>query len=128
MVGRHLQVDEHSVHAHQHVVLHMNDAWEPLRLSRISLTVACDVASDAYLGYTLALTGAPTPDDLDKDAAKALVRELKAVGGDLRALRLALTGAERGPALGVAVMTDTDNTGEKAVGEYAGIRIGCGAG
>lgn len=64
MVGRHLQVDEHSVHAHQHVVLHMNDAWEPLRLSRISLTVACDVASDAYLGYTLALTGAPTQDDV----------------------------------------------------------------
>ena len=31
--------------------------------------------------------------------AKALVRELKAVGGDLRALRLALTGRERGPEL-----------------------------
>ena len=40
-----------------------------------------------------------TPGDLDKDAAKAIVRELKAVGGDLRALRLALTGAERGPEL-----------------------------
>jgi hypothetical protein len=39
------------------------------------------------------------PDDLDKDTAKAIVRELKAVGGDLRALRLALTGAERGPEL-----------------------------
>jgi hypothetical protein len=39
------------------------------------------------------------PDDLDKDGAKAIVRELKAVGGDLRALRLALTGAERGPEL-----------------------------
>jgi hypothetical protein len=34
-------------------------------------------------------------------------------------------GAEPGPVLGVAVMTDTDNTGSKAVGEYAGIRIGC---
>jgi glutamyl/glutaminyl-tRNA synthetase len=31
--------------------------------------------------------------------ARTLVRELKAVGGDLRALRLALTGAERGPEL-----------------------------
>jgi glutamyl-tRNA synthetase len=31
--------------------------------------------------------------------ARALVRELKAVGGDLRALRLALTGRERGPEL-----------------------------
>ncbi|HYY02911.1 MAG TPA: glutamate--tRNA ligase family protein [Gaiellaceae bacterium] len=31
--------------------------------------------------------------------ARALVRELKAVGGDLRAVRLALTGQERGPEL-----------------------------
>jgi tRNA synthetases class I (E and Q), catalytic domain len=30
---------------------------------------------------------------------RALLRELKAVGGDLKALRLALTGAERGPEL-----------------------------
>jgi hypothetical protein len=42
---------------------------------------------------------AAAPEQLDKDAAKAVVRELKAVGGDLRALRLALTGAERGPEL-----------------------------
>lgn len=38
-------------------------------------------------------------DDLDAAGAKAILRELKAVGGDLRALRLALTGAERGPEL-----------------------------
>jgi glutamyl/glutaminyl-tRNA synthetase len=31
--------------------------------------------------------------------ARALVRELKAVGGDLKALRVALTGVERGPEL-----------------------------
>jgi glutamyl-tRNA synthetase len=31
--------------------------------------------------------------------ARALVRELKAVGGDLRSLRVALTGRERGPEL-----------------------------
>jgi glutamyl-tRNA synthetase len=31
--------------------------------------------------------------------ARTLIRELKAVGGDLRALRLALTGSERGPEL-----------------------------
>jgi glutamyl/glutaminyl-tRNA synthetase len=31
--------------------------------------------------------------------ARALIRELKAVGGDLKALRVALTGAERGPEL-----------------------------
>jgi hypothetical protein len=39
------------------------------------------------------------PETLTKDEARSLVRELKAVGGDLRSLRLALTGAERGPAL-----------------------------
>src|ERR671937_381680 len=39
--------------------------------------------------------------DLARDGldAKGIVRELKAVGGDLRSLRLALTGAERGPEL-----------------------------
>jgi glutamyl-tRNA synthetase len=39
------------------------------------------------------------PDRLDADGARAIVRELKAVGGDLRALRLALTGAATGPEL-----------------------------
>jgi hypothetical protein len=37
--------------------------------------------------------------DLDSAEAKEILRELKAVGGDLRALRMALTGAERGPEL-----------------------------
>ena len=36
---------------------------------------------------------------LDEEGARAIVRELKAVGGDLRLLRLALTGADRGPEL-----------------------------
>ena len=36
---------------------------------------------------------------LDKDAAKAVVRELKAVGGNLRAVRRALTGRDSGPEL-----------------------------
>jgi hypothetical protein len=40
---------------------------------------------------------------LDHDAARSLVRELKAVGGDLRALRLALTGRDRGPELAAVV-------------------------
>jgi glutamyl-tRNA synthetase len=39
------------------------------------------------------------PEVLDKDQAKTIVRELKAVGGNLRALRMALTGRERGPEL-----------------------------
>jgi glutamyl-tRNA synthetase len=42
---------------------------------------------------------AQMPEHLGKDDAKALQRELKAVGGDLRSLRVALTGAERGPEL-----------------------------
>jgi tRNA synthetases class I (E and Q), catalytic domain len=41
---------------------------------------------------------------LDADGARALVRELKAVGGDLRALRLALTGRDRGPELWTVIL------------------------
>jgi hypothetical protein len=37
--------------------------------------------------------------ELTQAGAREIVRELKSVGGDLRALRLALTGAERGPEL-----------------------------
>lgn len=40
---------------------------------------------------------------LDHETAKSLLRELKAVGGDLRVLRLALTGRERGPELAAVV-------------------------
>ncbi len=45
----------------------------------------------------------PAPDRLTEEEARGIVRELKAVGGDLRALRLALTGAERGPELWTVV-------------------------
>jgi len=34
---------------------------------------------------------------------KSVVRELKAVGGDLQAVRLALTGRERGPELAAVI-------------------------
>jgi len=34
---------------------------------------------------------------------RVVVRELKAVGGDLKALRLALTGQERGPELAAVI-------------------------
>jgi len=34
---------------------------------------------------------------------RAIVRELKAVGGDLKALRLALTGRDRGPELAAVI-------------------------
>ena len=39
------------------------------------------------------------PEQLSVEEGKAINRELKAVGGDLRSLRLALTGATRGPEL-----------------------------
>jgi glutamyl/glutaminyl-tRNA synthetase len=46
---------------------------------------------------------AAVPDRLDEAEGRTIVRELKAVGGDLKALRLALTGAERGPELGAVI-------------------------
>lgn len=42
-------------------------------------------------------------EQLDEADARAIVRELKAVGGNLKLLRLALTGAERGPELWTVV-------------------------
>jgi glutamyl/glutaminyl-tRNA synthetase len=42
---------------------------------------------------------AAAPEQLSVDEARTIVRELKAVGGDLRSLRLALTGAPTGPEL-----------------------------
>ncbi|MBM2823411.1 MAG: hypothetical protein HW413_2157 [Thermoleophilia bacterium] len=41
----------------------------------------------------------PAPERLSADESRAILRELKAVGGDLRSLRLALTGATTGPEL-----------------------------
>jgi glutamyl/glutaminyl-tRNA synthetase len=46
---------------------------------------------------------APLGERVDRDGARETLRELKAAGGDLRALRLALTGAERGPELAAVV-------------------------
>ena len=48
---------------------------------------------------------------LDADAARAIVREVKAVGGDLKALRLALTGRDSGPELwAIVAALDRDET------------------
>jgi glutamyl/glutaminyl-tRNA synthetase len=41
----------------------------------------------------------PIAGELDRETAHAVLRELKAVGGDLGSVRLALTGAGRGPEL-----------------------------
>ena len=46
---------------------------------------------------------APRPSRSTRTTARAIVRELKAVGGSLKLLRLALTGAERGPELWTVV-------------------------
>jgi glutamyl/glutaminyl-tRNA synthetase len=42
---------------------------------------------------------AAAPEELSLEEARAMLREVKAAGGDLRSLRLALTGAARGPEL-----------------------------
>jgi hypothetical protein len=49
----------------------------------------------------------------------------QAVRRDIAADYRRAYGAEPGPVLGVAVMTDTDNTGAKAAGEYADLRFEC---
>lgn len=46
---------------------------------------------------------AGAPETVDKDQAREIIRELKAVGGNLKALRIALTGTERGPELWAVV-------------------------
>lgn len=45
----------------------------------------------------------PMPELISKDEARAIVGELKATGGDLKVLRLALTGAGRGPELAAVI-------------------------
>jgi len=77
-----------------------------------------DVRDDLSLGANGAVTLAwfrelrdRADGSLDHEGAKSLVRELTAVGGDLRALRLALTGRDRGPGLAAVVAAlDRDET------------------
>jgi glutamyl/glutaminyl-tRNA synthetase len=80
----------------------LTEAREYARL----VTAPARVALPADAAPTLARFAelrAPAPERLSHDEARAIVRELKAVGGDLRALRLALTGADRGPELAAVV-------------------------
>jgi hypothetical protein len=63
---------------------------------------------------------ARTAERLSVEEARELVRELKAVGGDLKALRLALTGAERGPELAVPVKTRPDAAAAAATASDGG--------
>jgi hypothetical protein len=81
----------------------MRGAHELVEARRLALSVLDppsieSTQSPETLERFVELRGA-LPDALSKDAAKAVIRELKAVGGNLKALRVALTGAERGPEL-----------------------------
>jgi len=60
-------------------------------------------------------------DELDADAARGLIRELKAVGGDLRALRLALTGAASGPELWAVLVALPRDEALRRAGAAAGL-------
>jgi glutamyl/glutaminyl-tRNA synthetase len=73
-------------------------ARQVLEPAQIELTAAAAPTLERFAE----LRAAAAP-QLDERAARELVRELKAVGGDLRALRQALTGAERGPELWAVV-------------------------
>jgi glutamyl-tRNA synthetase len=66
----------------------------------LSDTPAVELAEDARptLERFAELRGGAS-ERVSTDDARAILRELKAVGGDLRSLRLALTGAETGPEL-----------------------------
>jgi hypothetical protein len=75
----------------------------PVARGARDLREASDYASQVLETPEPAATAAPDTLERFKELAagepRAVVRELKAVGGDLRALRLALTGRDRGPEL-----------------------------
>jgi glutamyl/glutaminyl-tRNA synthetase len=58
--------------------------------------------------------------DLDPEGAKAILRELKAVGGDLRALRIALSGSESGPELWTVLVALPRDEALRRAGEARG--------
>jgi hypothetical protein len=85
----------------------MRGAHDLVEARRLALSVLDD-PGDSPQGSPETLTRfaelrGPLTDVLSKDEAKAVIRELKAVGGNLKALRVALTGAERGPELWAVV-------------------------
>lgn len=62
-----IEIDEQHVDCMQSAVgieLHFGDQLPPLRLSRLTVLAAIDVATDCVLGFVLALTAAPNQDDL----------------------------------------------------------------
>jgi hypothetical protein len=81
----------------------LNEARETVRLllapERVELPDAARATLERFRELRELANGT-----LDAEGARALVRELKAVGGDLRALRLALTGRDRGPELWTVIL------------------------
>jgi hypothetical protein len=76
----------------------LNEARETARALAATPEIALPAEAAATLDRFAELR-ARAADELDAEGARAIVRELKAIGGDLRALRLALTGRPRGPEL-----------------------------
>ncbi|WP_353411364.1 Mu transposase C-terminal domain-containing protein [Pseudoteredinibacter isoporae] len=59
-----IQIDEQVVDAAGSVGLELHGDWAPLRLSRVSLLLARDTATDCILGSVISLTTHPSQDDL----------------------------------------------------------------
>ena len=59
-----VQIDEHLVDCASHIGLDVGGDIQAVRLARITLLLARDVASGAYLGYVLALTRHPSASDM----------------------------------------------------------------
>jgi glutamyl/glutaminyl-tRNA synthetase len=78
------------------------EAREIARQVMESPEVTLDASALPTLERFIELREASSP-TLDATAGKTIVRELKAVGGDLKSLRIALTGAERGPELSAVI-------------------------
>ncbi len=59
-----VEIDEQKVDLNSSIHLQLNDELIPLRISRVSLMLCVDTATDCYLGYHLALTEHPSQDDM----------------------------------------------------------------
>jgi glutamyl/glutaminyl-tRNA synthetase len=80
-----------------------HDLVEARALAAAVLDAAGGSKDDPLTLQRFAELRSPLPETIGKDEAKSVIRELKAVGGSLKALRIALTGAERGPELWAVV-------------------------
>ncbi|MBM7425040.1 hypothetical protein [Spongiibacter marinus] len=59
-----VQIDEHLVDCASHIGVDVGGNIQAIRLARITLLLARDVASGAYLGYVLAMTRHPSASDM----------------------------------------------------------------